>query len=249
VVDSAKGPASLQEGIEEAKAAALDIHQFLGERGQVVAEKRLLFDERKCGKCLTCYRSCPHYAISYFEVKPVFHDLACKACGICAAACPMDAIQIARFTDNEIEWEIENAVSNRSAQNKGENIRLVAFCCENSAFDSARLASLIGLPLPNGLELIRVPCAGRVDVHHLLKALESGVDGVMIIGCYDESCKSIKGNSLAKKRIEIIGNALGEVGLEKERLIFEACAPGMGWEFSEIAKKAEHIIRDLGKDR
>ncbi len=249
VVDSAKGPASLQEGIEEAKAAALDIHQFLGERGQVVAEKRLLFDERKCGKCLTCYRSCPHYAISYFEVKPVFHDLACKACGICAAACPMDAIQIAHFTDNEIIWEIENAVSDRSAQNKGESTRLVAFCCENSAFDSARLASLIGLPLPNGLELVRVPCAGRVDVHYLLKALESGADGVMIIGCHDESCKSITGSSLAKKRIEIIRNALGDVGLEKERLFFEGCAPGMGWEFSEIAKKAEHVIRELGKDR
>lgn len=249
VVDSAKGPASLQEGIEEAKAAALDIHQFLGEKGQVVVEKRLLFDEIKCGKCLTCYRSCPHYAISYFEVKPVFHDLACQACGICAAACPMDAIQIARFTDNEIEWEVENAVSNRSAQNKIDNIRLVAFCCENSAFDSARLASMIGLPLPKGLELIRVPCAGRVDVHHLLKALESGADGVMIIGCHHESCKSVKGNSLAKKRIEIIRNALGEVGLEKERLFFEACAPGMGWEFSEITKKVDQIIRDLGKDR
>jgi coenzyme F420-reducing hydrogenase delta subunit/Pyruvate/2-oxoacid:ferredoxin oxidoreductase delta subunit len=249
VVNSAKGPASLQEGIEEAKAAALDIHQFLGEKGQVVAEKRLLFDERKCGKCLTCYRSCPHYAISYLEVKPLFHHLACKACGICAAACPMDAIQIAHFTDNEIIWEIENAVSDQPSQNKGESARLVAFCCENSAFDSARLASLIGLPLPNGLELVRVPCAGRVDVHYLLKALETGADGVMIIGCHHESCKSITGSSLAKKRIEMIRNALGDLGLEKERLFFEGCAPGMGWEFSEIAMKAEHVIQELGKDR
>ena len=249
VVDSTKGPASLLEGIEEAKAAALDIHQFLGETGQVVAEKRLLFDEIKCGKCLTCYRSCPHHAISYFEVKPLFHHLACKACGICAAACPMDAIQIAHFTDNEIIWEIENAASDQPAQNKGESTRLVAFCCENSAFDSARLASLIGLPLPKGLELVRVPCAGRVDVQYLLKALENGADGVMIIGCHHESCKSITGSSLARKRIEVIRNAIGDVGLEKERLFFESCAPGMGWEFSKIAKKAEYVIRELGKNR
>ena len=249
VVDSAKGPASLREGIEEAKAAAMDIHQFLGQEGAVAVEKRLLFDEAKCGKCLTCYRSCPHLAIGYYEVKPVFHDLACKACGICAAACPMDAIQIAHFTDDEIIGEIENTVQNRPGHTKGDNVSLVAFCCENSAFDSARMASLIGLPLPKGLQLVRVPCAGRVDLQYLLKALESGADGVMIIGCHDESCKSERGNRLAKKRIEIMGEALGGVGLEKERLFFESCAPGMGWEFSEIATRAEVVLRDLEKTR
>jgi coenzyme F420-reducing hydrogenase delta subunit/ferredoxin len=245
VVDSAKGPASIKEGIEEAKAAALDIHHFLGERGQAVAEKRLLFDEGKCGKCLTCYRSCPHHAISNLEVKPLFHDLACEACGICAAACPMDAIQIARFTDNEILSEVEKAATHSSAHKKEGSVCLIAFCCENSAFHSARLASLVGLPLPNGLELVKVPCAGRVDVHYLLKALESGADGVMVIGCHDESCKSVKGNRLAKKRIEIINKSLEEVGLEKARLFFESCAPGMGWEFSKIAQEAERVVRDL----
>jgi quinone-modifying oxidoreductase subunit QmoB len=249
VVDSAKGLASLKEGIEEAKAAAMDIHRFLGKWGQVLAEKRVLFDEAKCGKGLTCYRSCPHLAISHLEVKPVFHDLACKACGICAAACPMDAIQIARFTDNEIIREIKNALQNRPGHTKGDKVSILAFCCENSASDAARMAFLKGLPLPNGLEIVRVPCAGRVDLHYLLKALECGADAVMIIGCHDESCTSVRGNRLAKKRIEIIGEALGGVGVEKERLFFESCAPGMGWEFSKIATKAEHVIRDLGKAR
>ena len=249
VIDSAKGPVSLREGIEEAKAAALDIHQFLGNGGVVAVDKRLLFDEAKCGKCLTCYRSCPHLAISYYGVRPVFHDLACKACGICAAACPMDAIQIAHFTDQEIIGEIEKAVQNRTGETNGDNVSLVAFCCENSAFDSARMASLTGLPLPDGLQLIRVPCAGRVDVQYVLKALESGADGVMVIGCHDESCKSVKGNRLAKKRTEIIGEAFGDLGLKKERLFIESCAPGMGWEFSEIATRTERILRDLGKAR
>jgi heterodisulfide reductase subunit A-like polyferredoxin/coenzyme F420-reducing hydrogenase delta subunit len=247
VVDSAKGPASFREGIEEAKAAAMDIHQFLGKGGTIAAERRLLFDEAKCGKCLTCYRSCPHLAISYYEVRPVFHDLACKACGICAGACPMDAIQIAHFTDHEIIGEIENAAHTRPGQTEGDSLYLVAFCCENSAFDSARMASLTGLPLPKGLQIVRVPCAGRVDLQYLLKALESGADGVMIIGCHDESCTSVRGNRVAKNRIQIIGELLGDVGLEKERLFFESCAPGMGREFSEIATRAEGVLRDLGK--
>ena len=249
VVDSAKGPVSLREGIEEAKAAATDIHHFLGTGGVVAVDKRLLFDEAKCGKCLTCFRSCPHLAISYYEVKPVFHDLACKACGICAAACPMDAIQIAHFTDHEIIGEIENAFQNRPDRTKRDDICLVAFCCENSAFDSARIASLTALPLPDGLQLVRVPCAGRVDLQYVLKALESGADGVMVMGCHDESCKSVRGNRLAKKRTEIIGEALVGAGLEKDRLFFESCAPGMGWEFSEIVTRAERVLRGLGKVR
>jgi coenzyme F420-reducing hydrogenase delta subunit len=69
----------------------------------------------------------------------------------------------------------------------------------------------------------------------------------MIIGCHDESCKSVKGNRLAKKRAEIIGETLADLGLEKERLFFDSCAPGMGWEFSEIATRVEHVLRDLGK--
>jgi coenzyme F420-reducing hydrogenase delta subunit/Pyruvate/2-oxoacid:ferredoxin oxidoreductase delta subunit len=249
VIDSAKGPASLREGIEEAKAAAMDVHQFLGKGETVAAEKRLLFDEAKCGKCLTCYRSCPHLAISTYEVRPVFHHLACEACGICAAACPMDAIQIAHFTDQEIIGEIEKAGQSGPGHSNRDNVSIMAFCCENSAFDSARMASLTGLPLPDGLQLVRVPCAGRVDLQYVLKALESGADGVMIIGCHDESCKSVRGNRLAKKRTEIIGESLGDVGLEKERLFFESCAPGMGWEFSEIATRAERILRDMGMAR
>jgi hypothetical protein len=46
-----------------------------------------------------------------------------------------------------------------------------------------------------------------------------------------------------------MGEALGGVGLEKERLFFESCAPGMGWEFSEIATRAEVVLRDLAKAR
>jgi heterodisulfide reductase subunit A-like polyferredoxin/coenzyme F420-reducing hydrogenase delta subunit len=247
VVGSAKGPVSLEEGIEEAKAVALEIHQFMGQGHQVGAEKRVLFDEARCGRCLTCYRSCPHCAISSFESKPVFYHLACKACGICAAGCPGDAIQIPYFTDQEIKSRIESVLPDESGQEKGDSVRLVAFCCENSAFEAARLSALKGLALPEGLELVKVPCAGSVDLDYLLMAFDAGADGVMILGCHHESCKSVKGNTLAKTRVEIIREALGEVGLEKERVLFGSVAPGMSSEFVNIAEKMAQIVRDLGE--
>jgi coenzyme F420-reducing hydrogenase delta subunit len=125
-----------------------------------------------------------------------------------------------------------------SGQEKGDSVRLVAFCCENSAFEAARLSALKGPALPEGLELVKVPCAGSVDLDYLLMAFDAGADGVMILGCHHESCKSVKGNTR---------EALGEVGLEKERVLFGSVAPGMSSEFVNIAEKMAQIVRDLGE--
>jgi len=247
VVGTAKGPISLEEGIEEAKAAALEIRQFLGRGDHVFVERRLLFNEARCGTCLTCYRSCPHCAISCSGGKPAFYDLACQACGICAAGCPMDAIQIAHFTDDQIESQIENVAPVRSGPKGRDIVHLVAFCCENSAFEAARLSALNGVDLPEGLELLRVPCAGRVDLDYLLKAFDSGADGVMILACHPESCKSVMGNILAEQRVEIIREALGDVGLEKERLFFGTLGPATSAQFVKIVKIMEQTIRSLGE--
>ncbi len=247
VIGSSKGPVAFEEGIEEAKAAALEIRQILGRGDHVFVERRLLFNEARCGKCLTCFRLCPHRAISYFEGKPEFYDLACQACGICAAGCPMDAIQIAHFTDDQIRSQIENVAPVRSGPKGRDIVHLVAFCCENSAFEAARLAALDGVDLPEGLELLRVPCAGRVDLDYLLKAFDLGADGVMMLACHPESCKSVTGNMLAQQRVEIIREALGDVGLEKERLFFGTLGPATSAQFVKIAKTMEQTIRSLGE--
>ncbi len=245
-VGSAKGPVSLEEGFEEAKAAVSDIHGLLGQGGWVEAKGRVIFDERRCGECLTCYRLCPHSAIS-FEARPIFHEPACRACGICAAGCPGDAIQIAHFIDDEIDTQIEDAIIGECEQKKETGFRLIAFCCENSAVEAARIAAFKGFKLSREIKLIRVPCAGRVDLSYLLKAFESGADGVAIFGCHHESCKSVMGNTLAKKRVELIKGALEEAGLEKERLFFGCMAPGMGFEFEKIVTEMENTIRGLGQ--
>ena len=241
-----KGAASLEEGIGEARAAALEVHCFLGTQGVVSAKRRLLFDNNRCGRCLTCYRLCPHRAISFPEGSPVFFDLSCKACGICAAGCPADAIQIAGFRDEDMEAGIIHGLKDRQGV---PSIKVVAFCCENSAFEAARLAAFRGLEVPEGLHLIRVPCAGRVDLDHLLKAFELGADGVMVLGCHDESCRSMKGNGLAERRVGMVRGLLEELGLETNRLFFGTLASSMGFEFAGMARDMDAALRELGPKR
>ena len=245
VTGPAKGPLSMEEGIEEAKAVALEVHRFLGTGSQVSAERRLLFNDSRCGRCLTCYRLCPHRAISPSQGRPTFFDLSCKACGICAAGCPADAIQIASFTDDDLNSQIVNALAN-SREVKAPN--LIAFCCENSAFEAARLAAFRGLGIPEGLNLIKVPCAGRVDLDHLFRAFEMGADGVMVLGCHDESCKSMRGNILAERRSAMVRGVLKELGMEGERLFFGTLAPAMGFEFARMVREMETAVRDLGSN-
>lgn len=247
VVGSGKGPVSFREAMDEAKAAVLDVHRFLEQGKRLIHVKRIELDTKKCTICLTCYRLCPHRAISYRNRRPVFSNLACKACGICASECPMDAIQINDFTDHQIRSQVLEIIS-AGSNGAGEDVPLlVAFCCQNSAFEAADLANFRGLPWPKGLRLVKVPCAGRIDPDFLLTAFKAGADGVLVLGCHPESCKSIMGNDFAEWRVESIKAYLSECGLEEERLSFGTLAPSMSSEFVKMAKEMEKTILEIGK--
>lgn len=59
---------------------------------------------------------------------------------------------------------------------------IVAFCCHHCAYAAADLAGSLRLNYPESLRIIGLPCTGKVDVVHILKALEDGADGVMVAG-------------------------------------------------------------------
>ena len=41
------------------------------------------------------------------------------------------------------------------------------------------------LEYPTNVRIIRVPCTGKVDLLHIMRAFEKGADGVMVIGCLE----------------------------------------------------------------
>jgi coenzyme F420-reducing hydrogenase delta subunit/Pyruvate/2-oxoacid:ferredoxin oxidoreductase delta subunit len=241
-VGSSKGPSFLEEGLEEARAACVGVHELLNGGRRRIPENRILLDTKRCTICLTCYRLCPHGAISYLNRRPVFSELACRVCGICAAECPMDAIQITGFEDGQIRSEIKGPFKNEAE----DSMLILALCCQNSAFEAARLANFRGRDLPNGFRIIRVPCAGRVDPDYLLTAFRAGADGVMVLGCHPESCRSMSGNELARWRICEMKEAIAEAGLEEARLTFGNLAPGMSSEFVKMAYHMRETIQKLG---
>ena len=59
---------------------------------------------------------------------------------------------------------------------------IVGFCCHYCAYAAADLAGAMRLSYPVNVKVIELPCSGRMDVLHILNALEHGADGVFVAG-------------------------------------------------------------------
>jgi F420-non-reducing hydrogenase iron-sulfur subunit len=59
---------------------------------------------------------------------------------------------------------------------------IVAFCCHYCAYAAADLAGSLRLQYPTNVKVIRLPCTGKLDALHVLRAFEQGADGVMVAG-------------------------------------------------------------------
>jgi len=124
--------------------------------------------------------------------------------------------------------------------------KIVAFCCDQSGYPAADMAGTLKLDFPRNVEIVRVPCAGRIETIYLLKALEKGADGVMIFGCFEENCQFLQGNLRAKGRLSYAHRMLEEIGLEKERLEICHLATNSGVKLVEALNRKSEQLRKLG---
>jgi len=98
---------------------------------------------------------------------------------------------------------------------------------------------------PN-VKIIRVPCSGRVDILHLLRALEDGADGVYVAGCMEGECHYINGNIKARKRVEYVQKELERMGVEPDRVAMYNMSAAQGPRFVAVAEEFTSKIRELG---
>jgi coenzyme F420-reducing hydrogenase delta subunit len=65
---------------------------------------------------------------------------------------------------------------------------------------------------------ISLPCSGKIDIPYLVKAFETGADGVAIVTCKQGECQHLEGNLRARKRAEAVESLLIEIGMGKGRM-------------------------------
>lgn len=123
---------------------------------------------------------------------------------------------------------------------------IVAFCCHYCAYTAADMAGSQRLRYPPNVKIIRVPCSGKVDAIHILKAFEKGADGVYVAGCLEGDCHFKNGNVRAARRVVYVQRLLDQTGIGGERVEMVNLSAGMGERFAEIARQFTEKIRKLG---
>lgn len=124
--------------------------------------------------------------------------------------------------------------------------KIIVFCCQWCSYAAADLAGSMRLQYPSNIRIIKVPCTGRVDVLHILRALECGADGVFVSGCLLGDCHYISGNYWAVNRVNRVKQILQGIGLEPERVEMYFNSAGMGPQFAQCCIDFTERIRRLG---
>ncbi|UCD08962.1 MAG: FAD-dependent oxidoreductase [Dehalococcoidales bacterium] len=175
----------------------------------------ILFQD-KCATCLTCFRVCP-YNVPYLDEYGTINIPAdqCQACGICVAECPANAIILRNTREIKLIDEELDHVFRSAAESNRESL-MIGFCCQYGLFGTGTLAGL-WRGTKAGVWIVPVLCIAKVEPSHLLRAFESGAEGVFIAGCGDQ-CARENTASQVSKRVNKVKGVLESIGIEPERL-------------------------------
>ena len=102
------------------------------------------------------------------------------------------------------------------------------------------------LQYPPEIKIILMPCTGRVDILHLLKAFEGGADVVFVAGCLEGECHYLSGNIQARKRVAKVKKDFEQMGVEPDRLEMFNLSSSEGPRFAAIAQEMTERAYKLG---
>jgi coenzyme F420-reducing hydrogenase delta subunit len=104
------------------------------------------------------------------------------------------------------------------------------------------------LQYPSNVKIILLPCTGKVDIIHLLRAFEKGADGVYVVGCLEGACQYTTGNLRARKRVEQAREILEKIGVGGERVQMYNLSSSEAPRFVQIAQEMTQKILALGRN-
>jgi len=102
------------------------------------------------------------------------------------------------------------------------------------------------LSYPASIKVVLVPCTGKIDLLHVIRAFELGADGVYGLGCLEGDCHFERGNLRARSRFTEAQRLLDEVGVCGERAQMYNLSSSEAPRFVQIAEEMVDRIRRLG---
>ncbi|MCX7174749.1 MAG: hydrogenase iron-sulfur subunit [Proteobacteria bacterium] len=172
-----------------------------------------------CTQCKRCTVECPFGAIDEDERRfPQFNEQRCRRCGTCMGACPVRVISFENYSCDTVGMQIKAVNIPDEDEDKP---RILILACENDAYPALDMAGLQRQVYSAYVRAVPIRCLGSVNTIWITDALNSGYDGVMMMGCKrgdDYQCHFVKGSEMAYYRMSKIGDTLTQMGLEPERV-------------------------------
>lgn len=153
--------------------------------------------------CRVCRAGCDSRAISAPDRTISIDSTDCRGCGVCTTLCPRQAIIYPNFSLDQLEAEIEGLL----LRDTGQWPRSIAFVCRSSQHPD----------LDTGVLPVEVPCLGLISPGLMLRALDSGAQGLALVSSRDK-CRMKLDCSNWKGTVRFVQRLLQHWGLEPDRV-------------------------------
>lgn len=119
---------------------------------------------------------------------------------------------------------------------KSAGLHISIFFCQQLDPEQDTHRRSLEKELGEGIKFFPLPCSGRIDPLHLMRALEAGADMVYLVTCPEGACRYREGNTRAAKRLAYTQGLIEEIGLERRRLELVVTAAGAPTTVDALAK-------------
>ena len=119
---------------------------------------------------------------------------------------------------------------------------LAIFYCQNVPGSKDDERQALEEKYGKSVRLFPMPCSGRIDVVHLLRALEEYADAVYAITCPPGACRYHEGNKRIIKRVDTAKKIIESIGLEKDRI--KLITPPVDLAMKTLRSFVEEIVEE-----
>ena len=197
------------------------------------------FRREGCTQCKRCTVECPFGAIDEDdEGYPQYNEARCRRCGTCMGACPVRVISFENYSVETVGQQLKNV---EIPEEFDEKPRILVLACENDAYPALDMAAQNGVEYSAFARVIPVRCLGSTSLVWITDALNSGYDGIILMGCQkgeNYQCHFVKGSEMAHVRMSKVDDTLQTLSLEPERVVVHEVA------ITDI-ERAPQIINDM----
>ena len=129
----------------------------------------------------------------------------------------------------------------------GEVLEIVVLYCRQAAAPGS--APIDETRHGDGLcaRLIVQPCSSQVEVSQMLRIIERGAHGVLVVACPEARCRMLTGSTMAGKRVARARALLVEAGVEPERVALHRGEALAAADLLTLARDQAARLRELDR--